>query len=421
MKRLLMIAYHFPPLAGSSGVQRTLRLVQHLPRFGWEPLVLTVHPRAYERTDDELLAAIPPGTVVRRAFALDTSRQLAFRGRYVGALARPDRWVSWRFGAVREGLSMIRDFQPELIWSTFPIATAHLIGAELQRRSGLPWFADFRDPMAQDGYPADPLVWKSYKAIEERALKSAALNIFTTPGAAQHYRERYRTIDPDIAKRIAVLENGYDEQAVTQAAVPADSLTPLNRGALTLLHSGIVYPAERDPAPLFEALARLRQAGALRPQTFRLRFRAAVHEDLLRELAARHGVEALVEILPPVGYREALREMLCADALLVLQGASCNWQIPAKVYEYLRAGRPILGLTDPAGDTAAVLRAAGIGGSVALESAAGIAAALPPFLEAVRAGSAPLAEEQAVRAASREARAETLAMWMDRAVTRSLN
>ena len=421
MKRVLMIAYHFPPLAGSSGVQRTLRLVQHLPRFGWEPLVLTVHPRAYERTDDELLAAIPPGTVVRRAFALDTSRQLAIRGRYVGALARPDRWVSWRFGAVREGLRMIRDFRPELIWSTFPIATAHLIGAELQRRSRLPWFADFRDPMAQDGYPTDPRIWKSYKAIEERAIESAALNVFTTAGAARHCRESYRTLHPDIGQRIAVLENGYDEQAVTQAAVPADSLLPLNPGALTVLHSGIVYPAERDPAPLFEALARLRQAGVLRPERFRLRLRAAVHEDLLRDLAARHGVEALVEICPPVGYREALREMLRADALLVLQGANCNTQIPAKVYEYLRAGRPILCLADPAGDTAAMLRGAGIGGAVRLESADEIAAALPPFLAEVNAGRAPLADAQAVRAASREARAETLALWMDRAVTRSLN
>ncbi len=421
MKRVLMIAYHFPPLAGSSGVQRTLRLVQHLPRFGWQPLVLTVHPRAYERTDNELLAAIPPGTVVRRAFALDTSRQLAIGGRYVGALARPDRWVSWRFGAVREGLRMIRDFQPELIWSTFPIATAHLIGAELQRRSGLPWFADFRDPMAQDGYPADPRVWKSYKAIEERALQVASLNIFTTPGAAQHYRERYAALDPAVGQRIAVLENGYDEQAVSQAATPSDTLTPLNAGALTLLHSGIVYPAERDPAPLFEALGRLRRAGVLRPEAFRLRFRAAVHEDLLRELALRHDVEALVEIGPPVGYREALREMLRADALLVLQGASCNQQIPAKVYEYLRAGRPILGLADPTGDTAAVLRAAGLGDAVALESADAIAAALPRFLAQVRAGSAPLADAQVVRAASREARAETLATWMDRAVTRSLN
>lgn len=77
MKRVLMIAYHFPPLAGSSGIQRTLRFVQHLPDFGWEPLVLTADPRAYESTSDDLLAEIPQGTLVRRSLALDTARHLS--------------------------------------------------------------------------------------------------------------------------------------------------------------------------------------------------------------------------------------------------------------------------------------------------------------------------------------------------------
>ena len=153
MKRLLMIAYHFPPLAGSSGIQRTLRFVQHLPKFGWEPMVLSAHPRAYERTSDDLMADIPEGAIVRRAFALDTARHLSIAGRYIGAMARPDRWVSWKIGAVHEGMRLIRQFRPQAIWSTYPIATAHLIGAELQKRSGLPWIADFRDPMVQDGYP----------------------------------------------------------------------------------------------------------------------------------------------------------------------------------------------------------------------------------------------------------------------------
>ena len=164
--RVLMVAFHFPPLAGSSGIQRTLRFAQHLPSFGWQPLVLSAAVCAYERTSDDLNADVPAGTVVRRAFALDTARHLALRGRYIGAMARPDRWISWRFDAVRQGMRMIREFKPHAIWSTYPIATAHVIGAELHKWSGLPWLADFRDPMAQDGYPADLKTWQSYKKIE---------------------------------------------------------------------------------------------------------------------------------------------------------------------------------------------------------------------------------------------------------------
>ncbi|HSQ81014.1 MAG TPA: glycosyltransferase, partial [Casimicrobiaceae bacterium] len=163
MKRVLMIAYHFPPLAGSSGIQRTLRFVQHLPAFGWEPAVLTADPRAYERTSEDLDAEVPDGVQVERAFALDTARQLSIAGRYPGFLARPDRWMTWQYAAVRSGMKLIRRWRPDVIWSTYPIATAHVIGSVLHRRSGLPWIADFRDPMAQEGYPADPRIWQSFK------------------------------------------------------------------------------------------------------------------------------------------------------------------------------------------------------------------------------------------------------------------
>jgi hypothetical protein len=191
MKKVLMVAYHFPPLAGSSGIQRTLRFAQQLPEFGWEPIVLTAHPRAYERTSDDLLDEVPARLTVKRAFALDTARQLAIGGRYLGWLARPDRWMTWRFAAVGAGLSLVREHAPHAIWSTYPIATAHVIGRALARKTQLPWIADFRDPMAQDGYPADPATWKSFKDIEREAIADARLATFTTPGAAREYRRRY--------------------------------------------------------------------------------------------------------------------------------------------------------------------------------------------------------------------------------------
>lgn len=402
-----MVAYHFPPLAGSSGIQRTLRFVQHLPRLGWEPIVLTAHERAYERTNPDLLADVPAGTQVHRAFALDTMRHLRIGGSYLAAMARPDRWVSWRFDGVRRGIELIRRFRPDAIWSTYPIATAHVIGAELHRRSGLPWIADFRDPMAQDGYPADPLTWRQFESIEAEALRRARLSVFTTPGAAKMYRERY----PESAERIVVLENGYDEETFAAAS-------PVGRPAATgeplvLLHSGIVYPSERDPTRLFEALSLLKDQGVVSAATLRLRFRASAHDAFLAELAARHGIADLIDLAPPVGYREALAEMLSADALLLMQAANCNAQIPAKLYEYLRAGRPVLTLTDPSGDTAAVCRQAGLDSVARLDSTEDIRQALPRFIEQVRGGRAPMAQPAAVRDASRWARSQVLVRLLD--------
>lgn len=411
MKRVLMIAYHFPPLAGSSGIQRTLRFVQHLPKFGWEPLVLSADPRAYERTSDDLLADVPQATVVRRAFALDTARHLSIAGRYVGAMARPDRWVSWKYAAVRDGLQMIREYKPQAIWSTYPIATAHLIGAELQRRSGLPWIADFRDPMAQDGYPADPLTWQSYQAIEEHTLRTARFSTFTTPGAARTYLARY----PVDGGRVTVLENGYDEETFAAAANGGGERRALHPGAITLLHSGIVYPAERDPTQFFEALGQLKASGAIGAGSLVVRFRASVHDELLQSLAARYDVAEFIDCQPPVPYRQALAEMLDADGLMVMQAANCNEQIPAKIYEYLRANRPILTLTDPQGDTAATLRAAGATDIARLDSAADIGRVLPVFLAAIREGRAALPNRQAVADASREGRTAQLAGLLDAA------
>lgn len=399
-----MIAYHFPPLAGSSGIQRTLRFVQHLPALGWRPIVLTADPRAYERTSPDLLDDVPKGTVVRPAFALDTARHLNIQGRYMGWMARPDRWISWRFDAVRQGMQMVKEFKPDAIWSTYPIATAHVIGQQLHKKTGLPWVADFRDPMAQDGYPADPDTWRSYQRIEQEAVEDASRSVFTTPGAAQMYRERY----PQAASRITVLENGYDEESFANATAAQPRLLAADQ-PVVLLHSGIVYPSERDPTQLFAALQRLRAAGALQPAQLRIRFRASAHDDLLTGLASQYGVQDFIELCPAVPYREALAEMLAVDALLVMQASNCNAQIPAKIYEYLRAGKPILGLTDPVGDTAGVLRGAGLDAMARIDSVDEIAALLPRFVVAVRAQSVRLPDPTAVQNASRQGRSKAFA------------
>ena len=421
MKRILMIAFHFPPLRGSSGIQRTLRFVQHLPKFGWEPLVLTAHSRAYDDTSDDQLAEVPAATVVRRAFALNTARHLALGGRYPGWLALPDRWSTWRFGAIPAGLAMIRAYRPDVIWSTYPIATAHTIGAVLAKRSGLPWIADFRDPMAQEGYPSDPRAWRAFRRIEEEALQTAVKSVFTTPGCAALYRERY----PDIAAdKSVVIENGYDEETFARAeasanAEPAtDPAISAEKRRFVLLHSGVVYPDERDPRPLFAALGRLKQKGVLTAENFCLRLRASAYDAMLGELAASCDIVDLVSLEPAIPYHQALQEMLRVDALLIMQASNCNQQIPAKLYEYVRAKRPVLGLTDPIGDTATTLRAAGLMSVAPLDDIDAIVAALPAFIGRVNAKIEAMPDNATIARNSREMRAASLAELLDAVAAR---
>lgn len=400
VKRILMIAYHFPPVKTSSGIQRTLRFAQYLPDHDWHPVVLAPHPRAYAAVSDEDMGAASDRIEVHRAFALDTSRHLSIAGRYPRFAAVPDRWVSWCLGAVPAGLQLIRKLKPAVIWSTFPIATAHLIGLTLHRLSGLPWVADFRDPMAQEGYPTDPLIWKSFEWIEKRTIRRVAAATFTTPGAVRDYRRRY----PEQASRFSVIENGYDENAFSAAeqAVKASVRSPGQ--PLTLVHSGTIYPEERDPRRFFAAIAELIKEGDISQDLLRIVLRATAHDAHLQELIDGLGIGSIVVLAPPVPYVEALQEMLTADALLILQAASCNDQIPAKLYECLRARRPILALTDPAGDTANALRSAGVDTIAELDSVPAIRKALKRFVALLRSGQAPVPDEAFVESASRRGR-----------------
>lgn len=411
MKRLLMIAFHFPPFGLSSGILRTINFARHLPRFGWEPLILTAHPRAYQSVSGGQPVNLPPSTIVERAFALDSARHFALKGRYPRFTARPDRWITWWLGAVPKGLGMIRTHKPDAIWSTFPIATAHVIGHSLHRLSGLPWIADFRDPMAQDGYPADPRVWQSFKRVEENAVRRASFCVFAAPGAARMYRERYGEA---LGTRLAVVENGYDEESFAPLGPSLKDKGPLLPGTFTLVHSGIVYPSERDPTQLFQALRQMLGDGRLKPGELRVRLRAPAHEAFLKKLIDASRLGEIVEIAPSLPYREALEEMMRADGLLVLQASNCNDQIPAKAYEYLRCRRPILALTDPAGDTARLLQGAGTRSIVRLDSAEDIARELRHFLDGAKRGEAALPSDAFVAGASRLHRAQELSALLDR-------
>ena len=394
-----MIAFHFPPQSGSSGAQRTLGFTRYLRDFGWEPAVLTVDPRAYESVDERAIA--PDGIRVHRTFAFDAARHFAIRDRYPSFLARPDRWTSWRWSAIIAGVTLVRRWQPHVLWSTYPIATAHVIGHSIARITGMPWVADFRDPMAQEGYPADPRTWKSFKRIESTSVAIAARSVFTAPGAANLYCERY----PAHADRIMVIENGFDEESFAGLA----DASPYTAAPAILLHSGIVYPSERDPTQMFAALRALVDAGDLREGDLRLRFRAPVHGAMIESIARTFDVSQFVEVAPPLPYREALREMLSVNALLVLQASNCNQQIPAKLYEYLRTGRPIVGLADPQGDTGQALRRAGVNYIAALETREAIVATLRDFLRDLRTGIARGPASDAIHGASRRERTQALA------------
>lgn len=412
MKRLLMLAFHFPPAAAGSGPLRTLGFARYLPVNGWEASVLTASEWVYARTAATNDGLIPDGCNVYRAPALDVQRHLSIRGKYFGFLAQPDRWSTWWAAAVWKGLRIIRRERIGAIWSTYPIMTAHCVAYTLHALTHLPWIADFRDPVSTSAEPDNPFTVRSQRRWEQRVLRRASAVTLTTPGARDAYAAQY----PEAARsgRLAVIQNGYDEAdfmhlPTTHAGV--------RTGPLVLLHSGVLYPDGRDPSAFFGAIAALKRAGVVDANTVRIVLRASGHEARYQQQLDRLGIADLVTLAPAIGNHEALVEQAQADALLLFQGNRFDRQIPAKLYEYLRIGKPIFALVGMRGDTAGLLRDAGVGELVDLHDEDAIQDHLGRFIARVACGEGTRHARLDVTYWSRLQRSTELARLLDQLVS----
>lgn len=338
MKKILMIALDFPPCL-SAGVQRTLKFCEYLPDYGWEPAVLTVPAFVHEKLD---LNAGLPATLdghVYRAFALNSVKHLSVKGKYFRFTALPDRYVTWYCHGSFVGKKIINEFKPDVIWSTFPYSTAHRIAANLKKVSGIPWVADFRDPFPIYEDPALNIN-RSGRHIDQVASKHADRLIFTTSKSVDLYRKRYPYLDDN---KVQVIENGYNEDVFNSLGA-VDSEVAGEKDVLRIVYSGGIYRDGRNPDKLFSALNRYNQQASSK-KTISLDFWGVENAEEFERQCDDLGLSGLVRFMPTVDYECSIREILRADGLLLLQGGVFNNQIPGKVYEYLRAGKPILALT----------------------------------------------------------------------------
>ena len=373
MKHALFFAFHYPPESSSSGVLRTLKFTRYLPEFGWRVTVITLRADAYEQVDPSLLAQVPPEVRVVRTAYLNSKRHLAIAGWYPALLATPDRWIGWLPWALAAARRVMRDDPADLVFSTSPVATAHLIAQRVARRYRLPWVADFRDPWYEEPpEPGTPAVvhWAS-RWLERGVARCADRLLTTTDHLAGMLRARYGAV---VQNKLHAIVNGFDEADFT--GFPA----PLPRGArLRIVHAGEINAEFRDPRPLFQAIRTAAAAGWLDPAAVQLTFIGGgrlAHDPALTQAIAAAGLQASVTFEARIPYDQALRRMGEADLLLLLQASEDTRQlVPAKLYEYLRLRRPVLALLYE-GATSQLLQRAQAGWSVHPEQGATLARTL---------------------------------------------
>lgn len=403
-RNALIVAFHFPPQKGSSGLLRALKFARYLPEFGWRPTVLTAHLRAYEAIETRGTATVPSEFSVIRAQAWDTKRHFGIRGHYFRLLALPDRWISWLLGAIPAGLWAIRRHKIDVIFSTFPIASAVLLGYVLHRLSGKRWVLDLRDSMTEENYPRDARTRRVSRWIERKAIYHADRIVFTAPSTVSMYLNRYPELRRD---KCLLIPNGFDEEDFSGLVAQADRKP--SEQPLILLHTGLLYPEERDPRPFFRALAHLKREGRIDSSSLKVVFRAAGAENIYQDLVDQGGISDLVKFDGHIPYRQSLQECAEADGLLLFQAANCDHQIPAKAYEYLRIRKPVFALTTRTGDTARLLSEVG-GATIAnLADEGDIRAQLPRFLDSLRAATHPLPDAQRIQRYARRHQAQQLA------------
>ena len=388
--RTLVVAYDFPPHA-AIGTQRTLRFVRHIEAEGWPVAVLTGDPKRFRNgtpVDDALLQRVPASVRVVRTTVLrpidrltqfmrgsdrsrvstpNASREPAATpstGKRLSAVrslktwidvvsAIPDSEVGWLLPTVLRGVRFARQWQPEVIYSSAPPWTSHLVAGAIATLTGRPWVADFRDPWARAPWRsarAHPFANRMAARLERWVVERAGAIVFTTDAVRAEFAQRY---GDRIATKFSVVPNGCD-------ASMFDGIPHETTDTFVLLHAGSLYGG-RDPQPLFRAIASAIASGRIERDRFRLQLLGIVAlagADL--ERAAREaGLSDVVQLLPRADHRASLHAMRRASALLLLQQGT-TMSVPAKVYEYLAAGKRILAICDE-GETANLVRSSGAG------------------------------------------------------------
>ncbi len=383
-RRLLVLAYFFPPVGGG-GVQRTTKFLKYLAPRGWSATVITAEPE-YWIMDDSLVRDIPEGTRVERTRALTayTVLQHVFRpkrsasgaptaGRRPSGAFRalkrasdfvlvPDQYVGWNPFALARARRVLREERIDALYTTSSPDSAHLVGRTLARETRLPWVADFRDPWTDRTSYAPPTrlhdAW--HRRLEHAVLRDASRVLTTTESTRLDFLAKYPDVDP---RKCRTITNGFDEDDFARARLEgARRRTGREADApVRLLHTGKLAD-HRTAGGIFEALAEVRRTDPHVAERLRI-VQLGPRDSANEELVHRTGLAGLVEFADSVPYAEAIVLQAAADVLLLVEsvGKASEIVIPGKLFEYLGARRPILALCAPSSEIARIVADTGAG------------------------------------------------------------
>ena len=371
-KKVLIITYYWPP-SGGAGVQRWLKFVKYLPKYGWEPVIFTVDNGEYPSIDESLENDIPDGIeVIKSKIWEPYSFYKKFTGRKKDELINagflkerkkafflerlsvwvrgnffiPDARKFWIKPSTRILSSYLKDNSIDVVISSGPPHSTHLIAKKITANYNLPWIADFRDPWTNIDFYNDLMLSKfadrKHKRLEKLVLSSA--DIILTVG---------KTLALELsqlgAKRVEVVENGYDK-------------SDLNKGFINQLddkfsiaHIGTFSPS-RNNETLWKALSELVKEDDFFFNKLELKLIGKIDYSVTESLK-KYDLASFVNHIPYLSHDLVINQQMSSHLLLLMVNNTPNAKgiVTGKIFEYMASNRPTLVIGPSDGDVAEIV------------------------------------------------------------------
>jgi len=397
--KVLIIAYYWPP-AGGPGVQRWLKFVKYLPDFGIEPLVFVPDQPTYPIIDDALLNEVPNDLhlirfPIKEPYALaawfsqkktksissgliPTKRKQTLLDKWFlwirGNCFIPDARVSWVKPSVAYLEKYLKEHPVDIIITTGPPHSLHLIGLGLKESLQLPWLADFRDPWTTIGYHKElkltPSSQQKHKDLEKKVLQTADTILVTSPTTAKEF-------SVITSKPIQVITNGFDDHPTVKVSPDTD---------FTLAHIGSLL-SDRNPRVLWKALLELRKEHPDFRAKMRLKLVGKVSQEIMDTLAEFKLIDA-VSSMGYLTHEQAMAEQRKSQVLLLIEinQEETRCILPGKLFEYMASGRPILALGPEGSDIEPILKTTNTGKFFSYDSVDAVKAHILGLFQAFEQG-----------------------------------
>ena len=374
MKRVLIITYYWPP-SGGSGVQRWLKMSKYLPENGWQPVIYTAENAEYPVEDPSLAQDVAPeaeiirrpivepytfykkflgmkkGEKVKAGFINEGAKKSGWKENLSiwlrGNLFIPDARCWWIKPSVRYLSNYLKEHPVDVMVSTGPPHSMHLIAKALHKKFNIPWVADFRDPWTDIDFYKDMKLTRcadrKHHRLEHQVLTEATKVVTVGWDCA-------KGLESHGAKDVAVITNGFDETFVETFPETSSETSNFDHETLpfTMSHIGIVG-ANRNPETFWQALAEL-------DLPIKIRLIGQVDNSVIESIK-RHNIEKYVEITPYILHNQVIMEHQKSDVLLLFVNNTPNAKgiLTGKLFEYMASGRPILCIGPEDGDSARIL------------------------------------------------------------------